>query len=441
MADNKEIIEWFRSSTTYINAHRGKTFVVFLSGEALLDENLPNLVCDLSLLYSLGVKLVLVHGARPQISSALEDQGKESQYSNNLRITEADCMETIKATVGKLSIDLEARFSMGLHNSPMHGANISIARGNFVTGQPVGVRDGIDHHFTGKVRKIQSEAIRQQLDASNLVIVSNLGYSVTGEVFNLSAEEVATEIAIALQAEKLILLIPSAGVTDKEGNLVASLTEADVSAHVDALQARNDRDAHSVAHALQASIRAYRNDVHRSHLISYKENGALLLELFTRTGHGSLMSKDSIDQLRDASINDVGGILNLIRPLEEAGTLVARSRELLENEIGNFKVIELEETIIACAALYPISEDSAEIACIAIHPQFQKQGLGTRLLASLEKNAATQSMKSLFALTTETAHFFLEHGYLESNVDSLPETRQKLYNLQRRSKVFVKELD
>ena len=166
----------------------------------------------------------------------------------------------------------------------------------------------------------------------------------------------------------------------------------------------------------------------------------MLLELFTRTGHGSLMSKDSIDQLRDATIEDVGGIINLIRPLEEAGTLVARSRELLENEIGNFKVVELEDTIIACAALYPISANSGEIACIAIHPQFQKQGLGKRLLASLEKAAAAKNMNALFALTTETAHFFKEHGYTEGSVDSLPEARQQLYNLQRKSKVFNKTL-
>lgn len=440
MADNNEIIEWFRSSTAYINAHRGKTFVVFLSGEALADDNLPNLVCDLSLLHSLGVKLVLVHGARPQITEALAEKGKESQYSRNLRVTEADCMETIKAIVGSLSIDLEARFTMGLHNSPMHGANINIARGNFVTGRPVGVVEGVDFHYTGKVRKIQSEAIQQQLDASNLVIMSNLGYSVTGEVFNLSAEEVATEAAIALNAEKLIMLIPSAGVTDSEGNLVASLTETDVASHVKELLGRDDEDAQCVAHALQASVRAYENNVHRSHLISYKENGAMLLELFTRTGHGSLMSKDSIDQLRDATIEDVGGIINLIRPLEEAGTLVARSRELLENEIGNFKVVELEDTIIACAALYPISANSGEIACIAIHPQFQKQGLGKRLLASLEKAAAAKNMNALFALTTETAHFFKEHGYTEGSVDSLPEARQQLYNLQRKSKVFNKTL-
>ncbi|MEQ8315654.1 MAG: amino-acid N-acetyltransferase [Gammaproteobacteria bacterium] len=441
MENEKNIVDWFRASTTYINAHRGKTFVVFLSGEALAHDNLSNLVVDLSLLHSLGVKLVLVHGARPQISEALASDGKESQYSHNLRITEADSMESIKATVGKLGIELEALFSMGLSNSPMHGSNIRVSRGNFVTGRPVGVLDGVDFHYTGKVRKIQASAIQQQLDMGNLVIISNLAYSVTGEVFNLSAEEIATETAIALNAEKLILMIPSAGVTDDQDNLVTALNESHARDYVKTLTKRNDTDSLCVAHALEASLRAYKKGVHRSHLISYKENGALLLELFTRSGHGSLMSRDSIDQLRDASIDDVGGILNLIKPLEQAGTLVQRSRELLENEIGNFKVIELEDTIIACAALYPISADSGEIACIAIHPQYQNNGLGKRLLVSLEKAAGEMGLKSIFVLTTEAAHFFLEQGYSEQSVDSLPETRKQLYNLQRKSKVFIKDLN
>lgn len=441
MADEQHIVEWFRASTAYINAHRGKTFVVFLSGEALADDSLSNLIFDLSLLHSLGVKLVLVHGARPQISAALSAEGKKSEYSRNLRVTEADCMETIKATVGRLSTELEAMFSMGLSNSPMHGSNIRVCRGNFVAGQPVGVLDGVDFHFTGKVRRIQSAAIQQQLDAGNLVLISNLAYSVTGEVFNLSAEDIATETAIALNAEKLILMIPSAGVTDGEGNLVASLNESHARTYVQELLQRGGEDELCVAHALQASLRAHENGVHRSHMISYKENGALLLELFTRSGHGSLMSRDSIDQLRDAHIGDVGGILNLIKPLEEAGTLVQRSRDLLENEIGNFKVVELEETIIACAALYPMTDDSGEIACIAIHPDVQKNGLGKRLLSSLEKTASTMGLQNLFVLTTEAAHFFLEHGYKESSVESLPENRKQLYNLQRKSKVFRKALD
>ncbi|MCH7814990.1 MAG: amino-acid N-acetyltransferase [Proteobacteria bacterium] len=440
MTDSNSMIDWFRASTTYINAHRNKIFVVLLSGEALADKNLPNIVFDLSLLNSLGVKLVLVHGARPQITEALEQTGIQSSYHRNLRITEAKCMETVKRVVGGLSVSLESLFSMGMRNSPMHGADIRVCRGNFVTAMPFGIHHGVDFHFTGKVRKIQASAIEQQLAHNNIVLLSNLGYSMTGEVFNLTAEEVATETAIALKADKLILLIPNDGVTDDDGNLLTSLNEEDAKFYAAKLGEKNDAESDCISQALYASLRAYANNVHRSHLISYKQNGALLQELFTREGNGSLISSDNFDQLRNATIGDVAGILSLIKPLEENGSLVERSRELLENEIENFKVIELEGSVIACAALYPITKEYGELACMVIDPCYQKSGYGDRLLSSLETVARENGLKKVFVLTTVATHWFLEKGFEEGELDDLPEHRQQLYNFQRKSKVLIKLL-
>ena len=202
MTNEEELIAWFRASTSYINAHRGKTFVIHLGGDVLSHHNLSGIIHDLTLLHSLGVKLVLVHGARPHISAALAEADQTSVIENGLRITEAGHMETIKSTVGRLSIDLQASFSMGLSNSPMYGANISVCHGNYVTAKPYGVVYGIDYHLTGKVRKIQTENVKHQLNNGQIVLLSNLGHSLTGEVFNLSAEEVATEVAVALDADK-----------------------------------------------------------------------------------------------------------------------------------------------------------------------------------------------------------------------------------------------
>lgn len=440
MKNNNEMIEWFRSSSTYINTHRNKIFVVLLGGEALESENLPNIIYDLNLLHSLGVKLVLVHGSRPQITAALAAAGKQSSYHLKRRITEADCMTTIKQVVGGLSFDLEAMFSMGLPNSPMQGTDIRVCRGNFVTAKPLGIHDGVDFHYTGKVRKIQTRAIEQQLAQNNIVLLSNLGYSRTGEVFNLTVEEVATEAAIALNADKLILFIPGDGVRDQNGDLITALTETDARRHAHELAARDDGESICVSHALDAALKAYANKVHRSHLISFDKNGALLQELFTREGNGSLISDDNFDELRDATIDDVVGIIELIRPLEQDGSLVARSRELLETEIGNFKVVELEGTIIACAALYPFSDKRGELACIAIHPHYQKNGFGERLLESLEKKARGLKLETLFVLTTVAAHWFIEKGFAEGTLSDLPEQKQKLYNFQRRSKVLLKRL-
>lgn len=440
MNGEMDVVEWFRASTAYINAHRGKTFVVLLSGEALQDSNLSNIIYDLSLLRSLGIRLVLVHGSRPQISASLEAAGLSSEYHRGLRITTAASLEKLKPVVAGLSVELEARFTMGLSNSPMHGASIRLVRGNFVTARPVGIHDGVDYQFTGKVRRIHHQAIQKQLADENLVLLSNLGYSVTGEVFNLSAEEVATEAAIALGADKLILLVPTAGVVNEAGDLVTALSEADARRFRDSLGKQQDADAQCISHALDAALHAFANGVHRSHLISFRENGALLKELFTRQGQGSLLSKDSFDLLRPATIADVPGIIHLIQPLEAAGTLVERSRERLENEIDNFQVIELEGSVIACAALYPITEHAGELACIAIDPAFRRHQLGARLLDSLENLARSKGLKELFVLTTVTAHWFLERGFNESSPAALPEQRQRLYNLQRNSKVLTKKL-
>lgn len=440
MLNNPDYIDWFRASTTYINAHRGKVFVVLLSGEALAHSNLPNIIYDLNLLNSLGVKLVLVTGARPQISEALARQNLESSYHKQVRITEARAVDTILDAVGKLGIKTEALLSMGLTNSPMDGADIRVCRGNFVTAKPYGVHDGIDHQFTGQVRKIQAQAIHEQLDNGNIVLLSNLGYSLTGEVFNLTAEEVATEAAISLNADKLILLIPTEGVVDSANKLVPSLTLSDTSNYIDELGKRKDSDSVCLTKALQAAVLAYTNNVHRSHLISFRNNGALLQELFTREGKGSLLSQDNFDLLRKAAIDDVAGILGLIRPLEENGTLVTRSRELLENEIENFQVIELEGVIVACAALYVINEDAGEIACIAIHEDYRKKGYGNQLLGSLESTARNKGLRNVFVLTTVTDHWFIGKGFKPSSADDLPESRKQLYNFTRNSKVLSKQL-
>jgi len=436
----QQYIEWFRYSSAYINAHRNKVFVILIPGEALADSNFPNIVYDISLLNSLGVKLVLVHGARPQITAALQKAGIDSRYHKNFRITDPDCLGPIKDTVGRLGIDIEAQFSLGLVNSPMHGADIKLCRGNFITAKPLGIHDGIDFHNTGLIRKVQLEAIEGQLSQGNIVLLSNLGYSSTGEVFNLSAEQVAMETAKVLQADKLIMFVPGQGVLDSESNLIHSLSPSGADRYLDDQKGTIDPEQKVINDTLTAAINAIEGNVHRVHLISHQQNGALLQELFTREGTGTLVGDDSLEELRQATVSDVGGILELIRPLEQVGTLVQRSRELLETEVTNFKVVSWEGMLIACAALYPMENASGEIACIAIHPDYQNQGLGQQLLASLEKEAQKKGLSRVFILTTAATHWFLENGFSESSVAELPDSKKQLYNYQRNSKVLVKNL-
>ena len=440
MENLSQYIDWFRNSSSYINAHRKKVFVVLLTGETIAHENFSNIVHDITLLHSLGVKLVLVHGARPQISDALAQADIELKYHQGLRITDVDGLQVIKQTVGAMSIDIEAQFSMGLANSPMHGADIRVSRGNYITARPLGIIDGVDFALTGKVRKVNATAIQQHLDTNSIVLLSNLGYSPTGEVFNLSAEEVATDVAIAMRADKLILFVPQRGVMDEHSNLVSALSPVAAESLFDALADDNPQAINGVRESLAAAIKASSKSVHRCHLINFADNGALIEELFTRDGNGTLVSRDHFELLRAATIEDVGGILELIAPLEAAGVLVHRSRELLESEIDYFKVIELEGTIIACAAIYPLDDECGEIACIAIHKDYQESGRGDHLLRALEKQAHKQGLSKVIVLTTQTAHWFLERGFTPIAITELPIRKQQMYNYQRNSKAFRKEL-
>lgn len=447
MADNNnQYVKWFRQASPYINAYRGKVFVVLLPGEALAHDNLHNIAHDLTLLNSLGVKLVLVHGARPQIDAALKTAGlKDKKHDDvqgqlhiDLRITDAASLEEIKKVVGHLRIDIEALFSTGLPNSPMHGADINVAGGNFVTAKPYGVHNGIDYGYTGEVRKVDSKAIEKLLKKKHIVLQSNLGYSPTGEVFNLTVEEVAASIAIALQADKLLIYAEQSGILDEDGEPISQLNAKEAGALIKKKVANKGLDMQLLN--LELGVKACKAGVKRAQVISFEEDGALLAELFTRDGSGTLITEEKYEELRSATIDDVGGILELIEPLEASGALVARSRELLENEIGQFTVIEREGMIVACGALYAQEDGSGELACVATHPDYRDNGRGQEILDIITKQAKKAGLKSLFVLTTKTPHWFVERGFVESDIDSLPETKKSLYNYQRKSKIFKKVL-
>ncbi len=435
-AAEQSFVEWFRASTPYINAFRGRTFVVNFGGELLAEDRFSHLLHDLVLLQSLGVRLVLVHGARPQIEERLQQRSHQMHYANGLRITDTTSLICVKEAVGTVRVELEAQLSMGLVNSPMAGANIRVVSGNFVTARPMGILDGIDYQHTGSVRRIHHDAISHQLDHGAMVLLSPLGYSPTGEIFNLSAEEVATRTATAIGADKLIHLVEGPGLTDGDGQLIRQLTIEEAETHL----ASSDNDE-SLLRILRSSLEACRHGVQRAHLIDRHRDGALLSELFTRDGIGTLINTDPYDAVEQATIDDVGGILELITPLEDDGVLVRRSRERLEMEIGCFTLIKRDNSIIACAALYPNqTELCGEVACFAVHPDYQGGGRGDLLLRHLEERGRMLGLERLFLLTTHTAHWFQERGYLVSGPDALPSKRQGLYNYQRSSKVFLKQL-
>ena len=433
----RQYVSWFRQAAPYIHAFRGRTFVIGFDGEVAQGALAQALAQDCNLLAALGIRLVLVHGARPQIEAELKRRDLKGRYHKGLRVTDAEALECVKSAMGVTRLEIEALLSQGLPNTPMAGAHMRVTGGNFITAKPVGVVDGIDHQFTGAVRKIIANEISADLDQQNVVLISPIGVSPAGEIFNLSMEEVAEAVAIALKAEKLIFLCDAPGVTDGRGNLVEAMT-ADEAERVLKKPKRLTED---LGLYLPCCLRACRAGVNRAHLVDRDIDGGLLLELFTHEGVGTVVTRDPLARLREATIDDVAAIVGLIAPLEADGTLVRRGRELLEMEIGRFSVLEHDGVVLGCAALYPFSKDkAAELACLAIDAEYRRIGYGEQLLLYMEARARKAGLKRLFVLTTRTAHWFLERGYKEVGVDLLPGQKRELYNWHRRSKVFGKTL-
>lgn len=435
-----ELVEGFRHSVPYINAHRGKTFVIMLGGEAIEHENFSSIVSDIGLLHSLGIRLVLVYGARPQIDANLAEHHHEPTYHKHIRVTDSKTLELVKQAAGLLQLDITARLSMSLNNTPLQGAHINVVSGNFIIAQPLGVDDGIDYCHSGRIRRIDEEAIHRQLDNGAIVLMGPVAVSVTGESFNLTSEEIATQLAIKLKAEKMIGFCSSQGVYNENGDIVPELFPNEAQSRIEELEQEGDYLS-GTARFLRGAVKACRSGVRRSHLISYQEDGALLQELFSRDGIGTQIVMESAEQIRRATINDIGGILDLIAPLEQQGILVRRSREQLEMEIDKFTIIQRDNTTIACAALYPFPEEKiGEMACVAVHPDYRSSSRGEVLLERIAAQAKQMGLNHLFVLTTRSIHWFQERGFKPVDVELLPESKKQLYNYQRRSKVLMTDL-
>jgi amino-acid N-acetyltransferase len=436
-------VPWFRAVAPYIHAYHGKTFVIGLAGEAIAAGKLNQFVQDLAILHAMGIKLVLVHGFRPQVNEQLAAKGHTSRYSHGLRITDEVALDCAQEAAGQLRFEIEAAFSQGLPNTPMANATVRVVSGNFLTARPVGIVDGVDFMHSGFVRKVDAAAIRRTIESETLVLLSPFGFSPTGEAFNLAMEEVATATAIALQADKLLFMTEMPGIRedlkDPESAIDTELSVAEAERLLAALP--RPTLPTDTAFYLQHCVRACRGGVERSHILPYAVDGALLMEVFTHDGIGTMVVDEKLESLREATSDDVGGILQLIEPFERDGTLVRRERTEIERDIANYSIIEHDGVIFACAALYPYPEArTGEMAALTVSPQSQGQGDGEKILKRVEQRARAMGLDSIFVLTTRTMHWFLKRGFVQVEPDWLPEARKRKYNWDRRSMVFVKKL-
>ncbi len=435
-------VKWFRSATPFIHEFGGGTMVIAFGGEVLSDGELMQLANDINVLVSLEVRVVLVHGTRPQVEDQMRQHGVTPHYAEGRRVTDAEALKCVKEANGIVRMEIEATLSTELANSPMAGADIRVSSGNFITAKPFGVHNGIDFMHTGQVRKVDVEGITRRLDDHEVVLISPIGFSPTGDIFNCTLEDVATSVAVALKADKLIFLIEAVGATDAKGKPISQLTAIQAQELLGTVgKPGGNTLSEDVRYYLPCTIRAVREGVKRAHLISRHVDGALLMELFTHHGIGTMVVLEPQDKLRDAKPADVDGILAIIEPLVAQGILVKRDRARIENEIDRFVVLQQDDEIIGCAALYPFpNEKTVELACLAVNPFYRDGGRGERILSFAEKRAKEKGFKMLFVLSTQTTQWFLERGFSETDVAKLPADKQALYNHQRRSKIYSKPI-
>ncbi|MCW5655907.1 amino-acid N-acetyltransferase [Hydrogenophaga sp.] len=440
---NFTFVPWFRSVAPYIHKFRNQTFVIGLTGEGIAAGKLASIAQDLAMIQAMGVKIVLVHGFRPQVNEQLRLKGHEARYSHGMRITDSVALDCAQEAAGQLRYEIEAAFSQGLPNTPMAGARVRVISGNFLTARPVGLIDGVDFQHSGLVRKVDTEGIQRTLDMGALVLLSPFGFSPTGEAFNLTMEDVATSVAMALQTDKLIFLTEVPGIradaNDPESEIDTELPLADAKRLVASLPLPTQPT--DPAFYLKHCIRACEGGVERSHIIPFAMDGSLLLEIYVHDGIGTMVVDEKLESVREATIDDVGGIVALIEPFEKDGTLVKRERHEIERDAGNYTIIEHDGVIFGCAALYPYPEErTGEMAALTVSPDTQSQGDGERLLKRIEARARAQGLQSIFVLTTRTMHWFIKRGFVQVNADWLPEARKRKYNWDRKSQVLVKKL-
>ena len=443
---NFTFVPWFRSVAPYIHMHRGKTFVVGIAGEAIAAGKLPGIVQDLALIQSMGVRIVLVHGFRPQVNEQLQAKGHAARYSHGMRITDSVALDCAQEAAGQLRYEIEAAFSQGLPNTPMAGSTVRVISGNFLTARPVGIVDGVDFKHTGLVRKVDVAGIMRSLDMGALVLLSPFGFSPTGEAFNLNMEEVATSVASELQADKLIFLTEIPGIRIQHDAPASEDNPIDTELPLAAAEALLTQiaPAHEPTDTgfyLQHCVRACKAGVERSHILPFSTDGALLLEVYVHDGIGTMVIDEKLESLREATADDVGGILQLIEPFEKDGTLVKRDRTEIERDADHYTIIEHDGVIFACAALYPYPEaKTAEMAALTVSPQSQGQGDGEKVMKRIEQRARAMGLSSIFVLTTRTMHWFIKRGFAPVDPEWLPEARKRKYNWDRRSQVLVKKL-
>jgi len=437
-------IQHFRLAAKFINQFNKKIFVIALGGDVINDKQFSHIAHDINLLHSLNVNIVLVHGIRPQIDHLLKLHKNKTQLVRNQRVTDKEALGHIIDTNGRIRINIESILSSSMIDSPMAGSEIKLSSGNFLTARPLGVIDGIDMQHTGQIRKVDTKAITNKLQNNEIVIVSPIGFSPIGEIFNLSYEQVAAQVARSIKANKLIYYVNDNGILNARGDLIPEMSSNKAENLIYAIENKSSPEtapyiSYNDFNILKSSLYAIKNKIEKVHLINRHINGSLIEELYTDKGSGTILTEFPLEIIRQATSKDTKRIHQLIEPLGQKEVLVHKALDQIEGDILNFYVIEHNHNLIGCVALYPY-EKMIEVGCFAIDSNYQNQGYGSKLLKFCEKEVQKLNGNSIFILTTQSEHWFLEKGFQLNNKDLIPSAREKNYEVERNSKFFTKKL-
>ena len=421
-----------RGILQYIPRFRDRIFVIAIDGEIVESENFSNVLLDLAVLRSLNVKVIIVHGARHQIEQRAAESGA--------RITNADGAGITDKQTLAISLDAATRVTHEIMEG-LTSVDLRAAYANAIIAYPAGILGGVDQQYTGRVDRVDTASLQLFLDQGIIPVLPPLGFDGDGKTYRINSDTVAVEVAEALRATKIIFLCES-GSLRVDGQLVRQLSveEADAMVKKHRLPTEQRRP---LEQKLEAAARACRQGIQRVHLLDGHVNEALLAELFSSEGIGTMVHSNEYQHIRRAFKKDVRRIMALIRQSVQNEELIHRTRHDILSRIEDYWVLEIDRHLAGCIALHPYPEEGkAELACLYVSKTQENAGYGRKLMTFVENLAQTEGFKEMFALSTQ-AFVYLQQkgGFHEADASILPVSRREKYDQSgRRSKVLVKSL-
>ncbi|HTY87836.1 MAG TPA: amino-acid N-acetyltransferase [Candidatus Acidoferrum sp.] len=419
-----------RGILQYIPQFREKTFILAIDGAIVTDENFATLLLDVAVLRSLNIRVVLVHGASAQIKALAEEQKVQASNLDGAGVTDAATLQLALTAANRLTHEILE----GLSANDLRAAST-----NVITAHPMGIIQGVDHLFTGKVERVDTELLTSLLSQGVVPVIPPLGFDGDGKTYRVNSDGVALAVADALKAVKLIFITAQDGLI-YNGQLIRQMLVAELEK---LLQQNNAGFLPAVLSKAQHAAAACKAGIPRVHIINGRVDEGLLAEVFSNDGIGTLIYANEYQQIRPAKKKDVRAIQLLTKAAVEADELVKRTRSSIEKTLGDYYLFEIDKNPVACVALHVYPEQKkGELACLYVNPSYENQGIGRKLIQFVENKARETGLGELITLSTQAFTYFQSKGgFAEGTPDDLPPARREKYEQSgRNSKVLVKKL-